>query len=61
MSHLQELLDREGRLELHEISDLRLWLDTLRDDCAFFGSTPEDDARIARIQAKIDANQPLVQ
>ncbi|MBR2689190.1 MAG: hypothetical protein IKE42_15160 [Aquamicrobium sp.] len=61
MSYMQDLLDREGPLEPHEVADLSQWLETLRDDCSYFGSTPEDDARMARIRAKIAENTLKVQ
>lgn len=56
MSYLQTLLDQDEPLEPHEVSDLRAWLQTLRNDVEMFGPTAEDVARMRRISAKIKEN-----
>lgn len=53
MSYHTALLQREDSLDKHEIGDLHEWLAELKSDVALFGDTPQDNARIAQIEARI--------
>jgi hypothetical protein len=53
MSYRELLLTQAEPLEPHEISDLEDWLSVLEGDVAMFGDTPEDNARMAKIKARI--------
>lgn len=53
MSYRDQLLTQAEPLERHEISDLEDWLSVLKGDVEMFGDTPEDNARMAKIEARI--------
>lgn len=53
MSYRDHLLTQTEPLEPHEISDLEDWLSVLKGDVEMFGDTPEDNARMAKIEARI--------
>jgi hypothetical protein len=52
-SYRNDLLERDGPLDAYEVGVLRDWLKVLREDVEAFGATPEDEARMARIEARI--------
>lgn len=54
MTYHQTLLTQFAPLEAHEVASLREWLSALKEDVELFGATPEDTARIARIESRIE-------
>lgn len=60
MSRLEGLLTQEKPLEPHEVADLEEWLSAMMRDCEDFGPTPDDIARMAAIEAKIDQSRAEV-
>ncbi len=57
MSYLDDLLRQKEPLEPHEVSDLEEWLSAMMRDCEDFGPTPDDTARMAAIEAKINQSR----
>lgn len=57
-TYFEQLLAQTEPLERHEIADLKAWLAALRDDVATFGDTPEDNRRMATIEARIKRDTP---
>lgn len=49
----ERMLTQTEPLEGREIAELREWLAVLKEDVELFGDTPEDSARIAKIEARI--------
>lgn len=53
MTYHERLLTQPDRLDAGELAELRAWLSALKEDIEQFGAAPEDNARIARIEARI--------